>query len=533
MKLASKVLLAVAAAICANTIRLTVIVNLRSRRLRRANPTLKVIPVIIGVRSPLHLLGLLPSWFPSRVKPNWSFRSKYDEAANTVGDRFALCMPDSTMLVLCDGRVCRDIMMNRSREIMKPFESYTVLDVYGELDATSYGKNLVTTEGEVWRRHKKIVAPAFSERNNARVHEVVCRIADSMFASWEQSNQSGTEERIINVGPDMMELALSVISSAGFGVDIPWHTEDQNSSTFHSGKHTLSFKQALEVITTNGFLWSLLPKFLFSLPIKFLRSIKTGAEEFGEYLDEIADLAESNIQEHPTNLIELLVKAGSEDNNTSAKLSRNELKGNMFIFLFAGHETTANTLTFALALLALNPEKQKKLFDEIQRELNGNKPTYSDLSKLKYALAIMNETLRMFPPVNNIPKITTGSEWTDIDGTVVPPKTNVRISAVGMHYNPNIWGPTVNEFKPERFLEDGDLEFSTTKLGFAAFSEGPRACVGKKFAQIEFVTLLTLVSQKYTWRVADEKLTKEYVLDAKVILVLNPANPVRLAFTAR
>ncbi|KAJ3125294.1 hypothetical protein HK100_010878 [Physocladia obscura] len=357
-----------------------------------------------------------------------------------------------------------------------------------------------------------------------------------MFASWDKSNQAGTEEHIINVGVDMMELALSVISSAGFGVDIPWHSEDQNSArgfSFRTDKHTLSFKQSLEVITKNVFLWSFLPKFLFSLPIKFLRSVKIGAEEFGEYLDEIADLAESNILEHPTNLIELLVKAGSEDSNTSAKLSRSELKGNMYIFLFAGHETTANTLTFALALLALNPEKQKKLFDEIQRELNGNKPTYNDLSKLKYTLAIMNETLRMFPAVNNIPKVTTGSEWTDIDGTVVPPKTHVRISVIGMHYNPNIWGSTVNEFKPERFLEDGDLQFSTNKLGFAAFSEGPRACVGKKFSQIEFVTLLALVSQKYTWRVADEKLTKEYVLDATINLALKLVNPVQLAFTAR
>ncbi|TPX73527.1 hypothetical protein CcCBS67573_g05207 [Chytriomyces confervae] len=493
----------------------------RARALRRMNPTMTVYAVLIPPRSVLTILNLIPPWMKIMFPPNWTFHGKYDRFKDTTDGVFAVCTMDQTNIQVANPELSKEIMVNRYKEFLKP------IHLYGSLDA--FGKNVLTTERDEWRRHRKIAAPTFSEQNNALVHESSITIAQGMFAAWDKNSvtsSNGTQCSRVDVASDMMEFALSVISSAAFGIDIPWHTEPDHSE-FRQG-FQISFRQALEIVVNQIQIWIVIPKILFLLPIKYLQDMKKGFDEFEKYLDRIIDDAEGSASvEKPKNLLQMLVKATLAEKSPESRLSKSELKGNSFIFIFAGHETTGGVLHFALTLLALHPKKQQKLYDEIRQVLgNASAPEYKDLAKLKYALSVMNETMRLFPPVTGIPKYT-ATQTLALGPYVLPARTYVSINTPGLHYNPAAWGGDLFEFKPERFMAS-----DAASTGFAPFSEGPRGCVGKKFAQVEFVTLLTLISLKYTWKLP-EGVDADRALDTRHVITLKPKNPVEIIFTPR
>lgn len=184
----------------------------------------------------------------------------------------------------------------------------------------------------------------------------------------------------------------------------------------------------------------------------------------------------------------------------------------MFIFLFAGHETTAGTLAFAFGLLALHPTAQERLYDEIKAVIGNGEFQYQMLNSMPFTLAIMYETLRMYPPVESIPKYTL-AETTTLGKYVIPKDCLVDIHAFGAHFHPS-WGEDRFVFNPKRWFNDpvcadsasATLSDSASLKGFLKsyryafipFSDGPRACLGKRFAEIEFMTCLRIQPFPYT-----------------------------------
>ncbi|ORY24800.1 cytochrome P450, partial [Rhizoclosmatium globosum] len=248
------------------------------------------------------------------------------------------------------------------------------------------GNNVIGTEGDIWRRHRRVTAPSFSEKNNVLVHESSLRIAKEMMCAWEAQNTAlDDSDFTVNVSKDMMQFALSVISSAAFGKDLPWEEDEVELM----GNHKMSFKMALETVVSSLPLYVVLPSGFFNLPIRTLEKARVARKEFGEYLDEIINEGTSNLTDSGKhNLLQALVRASSTDDDESGSLSKDEMKGNAFIFIVAGHETTASSLTYTLALLACHPEIQEKLHNECVRVLEGrNEPEYSDFGKLRPRLA--------------------------------------------------------------------------------------------------------------------------------------------------
>jgi len=280
-----------------------------------------------------------------------------------------------------------------------------------------------------------------------------------------------------------------------------------------------------------------------------------------------------------TNLL-LALKSSSDKKN---HLDESELYGNLFILIFAGQETTATTLSFALILLAVYQEIQEKLYKEVFRLIGDRIPTYDDYPTLTYCQYIMKETLRMYPPVTILTKTAakditlqipmskyqnlsnSSSSQQTIKNTTqeetiplsISKGTIVVLNVGATHYNPLYW-PNPEEFIPERFdpinnpfknknnemkeeetvEEDGtpsdsnnnDLPYN--RYAFIPFSEGMRACIGRKFSEVEFTFILTLIIQRYSIRVSP-KFTKEQALQAQLQLLLRPKYPVELIFTKR
>jgi len=198
--------------------------------------------------------------------------------------------------------------------------------------------------------------------------------------------------------------------------------------------------------------------------------------------------------------------AAGEELHDGAALSDQELVGNMFIFLLAGHETTAHTLCFTFALLALYPDEQERLYQHIQGVLSSlnRTPTYEDMSRFTYSLAVFYETLRLFPPAPSIPKVAmedTTLTVNNADGgkTTFPlvAGTEICLHVPGLHYNPRYWKEP-HRFMPERFLGDWPRD------AFIPFSLGARACLGRRFFETEGIAVMTTLVSKYKIEIKEE-----------------------------
>ncbi|KAI9456378.1 cytochrome P450 [Lactarius psammicola] len=171
-----------------------------------------------------------------------------------------------------------------------------------------------------------------------------------------------------------------------------------------------------------------------------------------------------------------LLDAAHDDPDGSLTITDQELFGNLFIFFLAGHETTAHTLCFTFALLALYPNEQERLYQQIKdimADLNGM-PTYEDMNRFTLSMGVLYETLRMFPPVSAIPKHATEDTSLTVGNTdggtttfPVPSGTEINLHVPGLHYNPRYWKDP-HTFRPERFLgewpRDAFLPFSSVAI---------------------------------------------------------------------
>jgi len=178
----------------------------------------------------------------------------------------------------------------------------------------------------------------------------------------------------------------------------------------------------------------------------------------------------------------------------------------MFIFLLAGHETTAHTLCFSFALLALHPDEQERLYEQIKSVMSSldGIPTYEDMSRFTQSLAVFYETLRLFPPVTIIPKVAaqdTTLKVSNADGGMttfpVPSGTEIDLHVPGLHHNPRYWKEP-HKFMPERFLGNWP------KDAFIPFSQGARACLGRRFFETEGIAVMTMLVSRYKIEIKEE-----------------------------
>ncbi|KAI8803916.1 cytochrome P450 [Cladochytrium replicatum] len=455
---------------------------------------------------------MLRRLFGFQFANGWEVLTKYEYFADTEDDIFAVVTPTSTVIMIANADVIREMAYSRPGEFPKPVELYGTLRIYGE--------NILTTEGDEWKRHRRVTGHHFNEKNNAYVHEATVRTLEGAFANWRSQNHArGTDETEVDM---MFRVALSVISDAAFGVRFEFAGDGHVPPGY-----THSFQRSLEILAKHMFEYVILPKWALKLPVQYLRNIDQGFSDFYRHMQALVSKARADTTDNG-NLLAGLVKAADDKTDAEKALSEEELISSMFVFFFAVSKTTANVLTYASAYLALQPEYQDKLYEATNKVIpSGELPAYSHFNQLQFAMAIMNESMRISPTVTLVPKVAgpgpsgtaqfqpmlggkyqipvqSNASEPDLDETGLQPMFHP------LHYNPKYWGPDPEAFRPERWLSE-DME-STHRYAFAPFSFGSRACLGKKFAQIEFVMTLTMMNRYYTWRIsptmADEEVRR-------------------------
>ncbi|KAH0826709.1 cytochrome P450 [Lanmaoa asiatica] len=224
-------------------------------------------------------------------------------------------------------------------------------------------------------------------------------------------------------------------------------------------------------------------------------------------------------------LLRNLVEANMNQDGESEKLTEGEVLSNIFVFLLAGHETSAHTLCFAFVLLALYPDCQQNLYEEITRVWSTDIPlTQLTTSAKEYTAACIRETLRMFPAEPRLPKdvhtdtvlpgtcFTTGSKESLVEtakfSMAIPAGSVVVLDIWALHMNPLYWGEDAAEFKPERFIDTPSHQWP--RNAFFPFSGGARSCIGQRFALVEMVGILASVVRRYRIRVPDDLAKKPF-----------------------
>ncbi|EDR04916.1 uncharacterized protein LACBIDRAFT_303796 [Laccaria bicolor S238N-H82] len=409
---------------------------------------------------------------------------------------------------------------------IKPLEDYEPLKIFGP--------SILTSEGEQWKRYRKIVAPAFSDRNYKMVWDETVRIVNGCFDTWGDRKVVVVDHCLADV---TLPISLGIISAAGFGKRLEW---DDDLAPIPEG-HKISFKESIDIVSSKFVNRAAFADWCLNLT-EDGRKIKLAYDELAAYMSEmVKERLSMGKREHSDLFSNLLASSFSHEFGATA-LTEAEIIGNIFVFLLAGHETTAHTLCFTFALLALYPDEQEVLFQHIKSVLSdGRTPEHKDIPLLTQSMAVLFETLRLYPVATFILKESaedTTLNASNIRGekaTIhVPKGTLLQISPAGVHYNPRYWEDP-HAFKPSRFLNP-----DWPRDAFIPFSAGPRACIGRKFFETEGIAILTMIVAKYKITVKEEpqfagetfEQRKERIMKAYAAITLTPIR-VPLVFSRR
>jgi cytochrome P450 len=335
------------------------------------------------------------------------------------------------------------------------------------------GNGLFTSDGDFWRRQRRLAQPAFHRRRVATFGELMTEATLAMLWRWRPSVAQGLP---LDVATEFMHLTLEVATRSLFSTSVERDVDAigraittlLNEVTF---RFTFPFYPPLNVPTPRN--------------RRFLAARAT--------LDDViyGIIAERRRRpgEHD-DLLALLMEARDEE--TGEGMSDKQLRDEVITLFVAGHETTANALTWASYLLSTHVAVARKLRAEVDEALQGRIPTLSDLPNLAYTRMVVDETLRLYPPawITNRRAI----EDDTICGYRIPADAIVSISPYVTHRDPALW-ENPEGFDPERFAP----ERSAGRLHYAyfPFGGGPRQCIGKDFALVEAMLVLTLLAQHY------------------------------------
>ncbi|EAU87285.2 614/534 cytochrome P450 [Coprinopsis cinerea okayama7 len=452
----------------------------------------------------------IPAWryiaFGKSYQLRWKHKI-FHELKTDVYPLISILSPAQNYTVqIADVNAAKEVTTYRSR-FPKPMEFYRHL--------TFYGKNIVAAEGDDWKKYRKVCAPAFNDRNNKLVWEAAIRIMDDLFRDvWEHKD----EVEVPHIVDTTVLIALFVIGEAGFGEKLTWKNDVVAPPGF---KYTV--KEALHVVSRHLIYKVILPNWAYKLS-KSLADIDLAFKEMGMYMQEMIrerSTGEKSSGRHDlmTALVENNVTLPADDPN---RLTDQELMGNVFIFMLAGHETAAHTLGFAFAFLALYPEEQKKLYDHIKSVIpEGHTPTYEDMPKLTRCLAFINETLRHFPPIIELPKkaqedtvLHTTNHYGEKVSVPIPKGGCISVNIPATHHNPKYWDDC-DSFNPDRFLGEWPRE------AFLSYSAGPRSCLGRKFFETEAIAVLTSTLLQYEVFLKEEPQFAHETFEQRKARILN------------
>ncbi|KAF9051514.1 cytochrome P450 [Panaeolus papilionaceus] len=384
-----------------------------------------------------------------------------------------------------------------------------------------WGMNLIAADGDVWRKHRRVMGPAFNNQLYDLVWKETIQTYRDMISAEGWVGKDTVD--VPSVQGLTFKFALLMIGKCGFGFSFNWAEPPRSSD----GKYTI--QEAVSIVTEHNILLSFTPVWVrnLRLPVFGLKKAMEAFDLMTEFMhkqvqDRKRDIQTKDEDELQRDVFTMLVRA-NEDEGSKFKLDDNELVRH------DSQKTTAHTLAAIIGYLALYQDIQADAYQEVMDVIgNDPDPTPETYSKLEKVLAILYEALRMYPAghvlirqayedtVLEIPK-PHGEEGK----TTLPVEKGVHVivDMVGVQYNPRYFD------EPEKFKPSRWYGVTSESEMFSAFSVGPRACLGRKFAVVESICFISMLLRDYKVEplLSNGESTEEWakrVLDAKIVITL-------------
>ena len=353
------------------------------------------------------------------------------------------------------------------------------------------GKGLLTNEGADWLRQRRLIQPGFHRQRLTALTRLMRAVADEWVTELDAATAAGPPA-VLEAHPATTRVAFRIVARSVFGSSLGEEQLQQLSDW-------LTAIQAFYVSTIRQ---------PYLQPWQWVRGRFDHHDELARRLRQLVREAVGRHQATtaaapagtppPDDLLQMLLEARYED--TGEPMPENQLLDELNILLVAGHETSANALAWVFYLLARHPAAQSRLVADIEQELpSGRPPEFDDLPRLPYALGVVQETLRLYPPAWIMDRV--ALEDDEFQGQPIPAGTLFSLYLYGLHHHPALW-PDPEAFRPERFAAGAEVPLPA--YGYLPFGGGPRLCVGNHFALTELQLVVIQVVRRYQVSLVEE-----------------------------
>ncbi len=356
------------------------------------------------------------------------------------------------------------------------------------------GNGLITSDGDHWRHHRQVMQPAFSRKRLGQLCEVTANITRDRVDQWFEY---AAKSLPVNMSQELEKLTLQVVTESLFGTDAT-SSMDAIRETFSILNEDIAYRFKNVFVPP---LW---------VPTKRNRVFSQARDTLDQIVYKIIDSRRGKAESRNDLLGNLL--AAQKEQSDPKQFTDRQIRDEVMTLLLAGHETTANLLMWTFYLISRHPEVEQKVRMELDSVLDGRDPAFEDLPDLVYTKMVLQESLRLFPPVWIISRKAVRSDR--IGGYDIPEGSTVTVCLYTLHRHPDFW-EAPGQFQPERFAPERSED--RPQYAYLPFGGGPRSCIGKHFAMMEAQIIMAIIFRRFRLnRVSD------YPVDPEPLVTLRP-----------
>ena len=383
--------------------------------------------------------------------------------------------------------------------------NYIKSEISRRLLEPGLGRGLLTSEGETWRSHRRIMAPAFDPRSVVGYASTMTEVTQEQLAKWDALPDFSE----LDVAAAMMHTTLHIISRAMFSsdsdeiVDVVEHGVGQYQTSVRPG--------LLDLLHAPRWLTRLLS------PGRGVGIL----DEFDKSVDRLLTARGRAPDAEPKDLLARLIAA--RDSETGGGMTAKEVRDQVVTIFMAGHETTSQALSWTWYLLSQHPAAEAKLHDELARVLEGRTAGHDDLANLPYTRMVIEESMRLYPPAHTLARESIAAD--EMLGRRIPAGATILIVPWMLHRKPSLW-ERPDRFEPERFSPERSA--ARPRFAYIPFGAGPRICIGAAFAMAEAMLILATIAQRYRLH-----LTPGHPVEPQGLITLRPRYGLKMTLERR
>jgi cytochrome P450 len=390
----------------------------------------------------------------------------FTSLARSYGDIVTYRMAGEQVFLVSDPQLIKDILVTHNRNFIKGRGLQRVKRLLGE--------GLLTSEDPHHLRQRRLMQPAF-HRDRVAVY------AGTMVAHADRLRQQWQHGAVLDIAHEMMRLTLSIVGKTLFDADV----EEQAGDV----------REALTGVMDT--FWTMMLPFadlLEQLPLPRMRRARTSRARLDAIIYGFIAERRASGRDHG-DLLSMLLSARDEDATDAGRMTDTQVRDEAMTIFLAGHETTANALTWTWYLLSGAPEIEARLHREIDAVLGGRRPTVADIPVLPLVERVVTEAMRLYPPAWIVGR--RAIESYRIGSYVAPARSLVLASQWVVHRDER-WFADPERFDPDRWTPA--FKAALPPYAYFPFGGGPRRCIGESFAWIELVLVVATIAQRWKLR---------------------------------